>query len=243
MKYSCGPSVVDFTYCFGLQLPVLGSLVRDTRVHRILLLAMVGGICAAFLAWRLGFGPADLKVAWDVTQAFVEHHPWLLFGAILILPGLPVPISPIMLLAGAIFHEHPFLACLGCLIALELNLVWTYWLGRKPGRGFVRWMLERGKIDVPTVAPENEMKWLLIVRLTPGFPLFMQSYLLGYVGISFFRYLWVSLLCAGTIACGMVLTGAGVGNGRIGFILGGVGGLIVVAVVLKIIGARMGRNA
>ena len=196
----------------------------------------------AVVAWRMGYGPEDAKAAWGQLEEFMKVRPWLLFVAILILPGLPAPISPLMVLAGVVFHEHPILACLGCLIALELNLVWTYWVGRKPGRGFVQWIFEKSKVEVPTVAEENHMKWLLIVRLTPGFPLFIQNYLLGFVGIPFFRYLWVSMACSGSIACGMVLTGAGVGDGRIGFVLGGLSVLIVVAVVLKIIGKKVLRS-
>ncbi len=216
-------------------------MLTDRRFHRLALVCAAAGICLALAVWGMGYGPEDAKAAWKSLEEFMRHRPWLLFVAIVILPGFPAPISPVMLLAGVVFHKHPILVCFGCLVALELNLVWTYWVGRKPGRSLVQWMFEKAKVEVPTVAAENEMKWLLIVRLTPGFPLFIQSYLLGFVGISFFRYLWVSLACSGSIACGMVLTGAGVGDGRIGFILGGFSALIVVAVVLKIVGKKVLR--
>ena len=84
------------------------------------------------------------------------------------------------------------------------------------------------------------MNWMLIVRLTPGFPLFIQNYLLGFIGIPYLRYMWVYILCSGPIACGMVLTGAGMGDGHIGRILGGISVLVVVIVVLRIIGRKVG---
>ena len=144
-----------------------------------------------------------------------------------------------VVLAGAIFHEHPILACLGCLAALWANQCWTYWLAAGPGRGLVHWMLEKSQVQVPPVSPRNHMKWLLIVRLTPAFPLFIQNYLLGFIHIPYLKYMWVSILCSGSICCGMVLTGASIGDGRIGWVLTGVSLLVVVGVVVRIVSKRI----
>lgn len=212
------------------------------------------GAGLALLFWKMGFplrspsyggqvGLEALQIMWLDFDAFMRANPWVLFAAIVILPGLPVPISPVVLLTGAIFHEHPILACMGCLLALMMNQAWTYWLAAKPGRGLVHWMLARWNVRVPAVDPRNHMKWLLIVRLTPGSPLFLQNYLLGFIHIPYVRYAWVSLLCSGSIACGMVLTGAGIGDGRIGWVLTGLGVLVVVGVVIKIVGSRVAREA
>ena len=221
----------------------LCALLSDRRMQLLGLLVLLGSVLGVFFLERSGLGMAEVKAASEWLEEFMTAHPWVLFLAIVILPGLPAPISPVMVLAGAIFHEHALLACLACLAALLVNLSWTYWVAAKPGRGLVRWMFERAQVQVPVVAEHNHMKWLLIVRLTPGFPLFIQSYLLGFVGIAFWRYLWVSFLCSGSIACGMVLTGAGVGDGRIGPILGGVGVLVVVVVVLKVVGGRLATRS
>ena len=221
----------------------LKRVLSDRRLHRLALVSAVLGAGVLLLAWKLGYGLADAKAHWEDFQGFMEHRPWLLFVAILILPGFPVPISPVVFLAGAIYHEHPILACLGCLLALMANQAWCYWLAAGPGRRVVRWVFEKSKVEVPVVAKHNQMNWMLIVRLTPGFPLFIQNYLLGFIGIPYLRYMWVSIFCSGSIACGMVLTGAGMGDGRIEWVLGGLSLLIVVIVVLRIIGKRISSKS
>lgn len=218
---------------------MLSKILKDRRFHRPSLIAAVVGVGMALLTWKMGYTLEDAKAGWDWLEEFMTARPWLLFAAIVILPGLPVPISPVVLLTGAIFHEHPILACMGCLLALMMNQAWTYWLAAKPGRGLAHWMLARWNVRVPAVDPRNHMKWLLIVRLTPGSPLFLQNYLLGFIHIPYVRYAWVSLLCSGSIACGMVLTGAGIGDGRIGWVLTGLGMLVVVMVVVRVVSKRV----
>ena len=237
---------------WGQSLLVLSNILKDRRFHRLALIAAVVGAGLAILAWKMGFpqrspsyggqvGLEALKMMWLDFETFMVGRPWVLFVAIVILPGLPLPISPVVVLTGVLYHEHPILACLGCLLALMMNQAWTYWLAAKPGRRLAHWMLERWRVRVPAVDPRNHMKWLLIVRLTPGSPLFLQNYLLGFIHIPYLRYAWVSLLCSGSIACGMVLTGAGIGDGRIGWVLSGLGVLVVVGVGVRIVGARLKR--
>ena len=221
----------------------LKTIISDRRMQCMALLGLVCGLTLLFWLMYMGYGLEDLKGSWDWFEGFMEKRPWLLFVAIAILPALPIPVSPVVILAGAIFHEHPLLVCLGCLLALMANQAWTYWLAAKPGRRFVHWMLERSKVEIPDVSLAGQMHWMLILRLTPGFPFCVQNYMLGLIRVPFLRYTWVSILCSGPIAIGMVLTGAGVGDGRIGPIIGGVGFLIVVIVVLRLIGKRLMRSA
>jgi uncharacterized membrane protein YdjX (TVP38/TMEM64 family) len=82
---------------------------------------------------------------------------------------------------------------------------------------------------------------ILIVRLTPGLPLFLQNYLLGFFRVPFRLYLPVSLGCSGLIASGIVLSAAGVADANLTPVLTGVSLLVLGWVVVRMTRQRLGR--
>jgi uncharacterized membrane protein YdjX (TVP38/TMEM64 family) len=85
---------------------------------------------------------------------------------------------------------------------------------------------------------------ILILRLTPGLPLFLQNYVLGFLRVPFRLYLPVSMGCTGLIACGVVLSGAGVAKGNLTPILTGVALIVVGLLVVQMIRQRLpGKSA
>ncbi|MEO8614657.1 MAG: hypothetical protein ABI600_05905, partial [Luteolibacter sp.] len=99
--------------------------------------------------------------------------------ALVILPGLPIPTSALLLTAGVVWRDQPMMACLLCLLALILNLTWTYWLAAGPARRLVEKMLAATGIQIPDLPRGDHLKLILVMKLTPGIPLFLQNYLLG----------------------------------------------------------------
>ena len=98
------------------------------------LILMVGGLASAAVAWRMGYGLADLKAWWTSLNGYLVRHPSALFWAIVILPGLPVPMSALLFTAGVVWRDRPVMACALCLLAMSLNFTWTYWLAAGPAR-------------------------------------------------------------------------------------------------------------
>lgn len=194
----------------------------DRRVR----IALVGGLALALagglLAWRTGVDVATLKDVWRATEAYLKQNSWALFLALVILPGLPVPTSVLMLTAGVVWREQPLMACLLCLLALALNLSWTYWLAAGPARRLVEKLLVASSMRIPELPRGDHLKLILVLRLTPGIPLFFQNYLLGFLRAPFWLYLPVSLLCTGIISTGVVLSGAGLADGQIKWAITGV---------------------
>lgn len=211
------------------------DILRKLLGIRWVQIAMAGGFLAAAVAasvaWKMGFDLADLARVWDATENFLEEKPWALFVALVILPGLPVPTSVLLLTAGVVWRERPVMACSLCLLALLLNLSWTYWVAAGPGRRLVEKMLTAISVQVPVVPRGDHLKLILIMRLTPGIPLFLQNYLLGFVRAPFHLYLPVSMLCTGIIGTGVVLSGAGLADGKVKWAISGVS-LIVLGTVL-----------
>jgi uncharacterized membrane protein YdjX (TVP38/TMEM64 family) len=218
---------------------LLKTIMRNRRFHLLAAVGLVLGLGVVVLAWRMGLDLKILKEGWLRSEAFLRERPWWLFGALVILPGLPVPTSALLLLAGTVWRDRPVMACAICLLALALNMTWTYWAAARPGRGLVEKMLASGTWRIPEMPRGNHLRFILILRLTPGFPLFIQNYLLGFMRVPFRLYLPVSMACSGLIACGVVLSGAGVAGGNFMPAITGVGLIVVGMVVVQIVRQRL----
>lgn len=209
---------------------VLRKILSDRRFHRLAGAGLVLGSGLVLLAWKLGVDGPMLKAAWRDAERFLMDRPWWLFAGLVVLPGLPVPTSALLLLAGTVWRERPVLACAACLLALALNMTWTYWAAARPGRGLVEKFLAAGTVRIPVLPKGNHLRAILLMRLTPGIPLFVQNYLLGFLHVPFRLYLPVSMACSGLISCGVVLSGAGVAGGNLTPVITGVA-LIVAGLV------------
>jgi uncharacterized membrane protein YdjX (TVP38/TMEM64 family) len=222
-----GPGWISLRACMEL----LKRILSDRRFHRLAGVGLLLAGAGVLAAWRLGVDVAALKEWWTRAEIFLRERPWWLFAALVILPGLPVPTSALLVLAGTVWSARPVAACAICLLAIALNMCWTYWLAARPGRGLVERMLSTGRLRIPVLPKDNHLRAILLLRLTPGVPLFLQNYLLGFLHVPFRFYLPVSLACTGLMASGIVLSGAGVAGGNFAPALTGAG-LIIVAVVL-----------
>jgi len=214
---------------------LLKKILSDRRFHRLAGIGLVLGVGLALVAWRMGVDGAMLKSWWKQAESYLKDNPWLLFGGLVILPGLPVPMSALLFLAGTVWRDRPLVACAICLVGMALNMSWTYWLAARPGRGVVEKLLAAGSIQVPELPHGNHLRFLLLLRLTPGFPFFLQNYLLGFFRVPFRLYLPVSLGCTGLVSIGVVLSGAGVADGNITPVLTGVALIVVGLLVVQMV--------
>jgi uncharacterized membrane protein YdjX (TVP38/TMEM64 family) len=218
---------------------ILKKVLSDRRFHRLAGAALVLGAGAVLLAWRMGVNGAMLKEGWRNAERFLMDRPWWLFAGLVVLPGLPVPTSALMLLAGTVWRDRPVAACGICLAALALNMSWTYWVAARPGRGLVEKVLAAGTLRIPVLPKDNHLRAILLLRLTPGVPLFFQNYLLGFLHVPFRLYLPISLACSGMISCGIVLSGAGVAGGNLTPVISGVALIVVGMVAVQMIRQKL----
>lgn len=160
-------------------------------------------------------GVRELEQAWlSFRNLLVGNGLWL-FTSIAVLPGLVLPVAPLLTLAGLWGQEHgPWLSSLYSLVALTVNLSWTYWIARGPARSLIERFLKRFQYELPTKPPSNLMQWAIIVRLTPGVPFIFSNYGLGLVKMPFLPYLIVSIPILGVTASGYVLAFAGIFGGQ-----------------------------
>jgi uncharacterized membrane protein YdjX (TVP38/TMEM64 family) len=221
---------------------LLKKLLLDRRV-RIGLVGLCGlGLAAGLLAWKMGLDLAGLKVTWGHLKGYLQNNSWALFLALVVLPGLPIPTSLLLLTAGVVWKGHPLMACGLCLLALALNLTWTYWLAAGPARRLVEKMLAATAIQIPELPSGDHLKLILVMRLTPGIPLFFQNYLLGFLLAPFYLYLPISILCTGVIGSGVVLSGAGLADGKLKWAISGVSLIVVGGVLTHVLRGWLGRK-
>jgi uncharacterized membrane protein YdjX (TVP38/TMEM64 family) len=217
----------------------LKKILSDRRFHRMAWVLLVLGAGAGLLAWKMGLDGVMVKSAWHQAEDFLMERPWLLFAGLVVLPGLPVPTSALLFLAGTVWRDRPLAACAVCLVAMALNMTWTYWVAARPGRGLVEKLLAATSLRIPELPRGNHLQMILILRLTPGIPLFLQNYLLGFFRVPFRLYLPVSMGCSGLIASGVVLSGAGVAEGTLTPVVTGVALIALGFLLLQMLRQRL----
>ena len=218
-------------------------------LYLVLFVLSLFGIIA--IVWYSFIGISGLDGERMLTQwwkafddFFIERSGGWLFCAIAILPALILPVSPLLILAGKWGGDHsPWLACLYSVLALAVNIVWTYWFARKPGKSLVKWILSKTKHKLPEEQPENLPQWALILRVTPGVPFIFTNYILGLLKMPFNFYLLISIPILSITSCGYVLIFAGVFGGesveesaeRWAYVLGGVGLVVAMTLLARLI--------
>ena len=170
--------------------------------------------------------------SWILFKEFLINNGFWLFLSIAILPGFILPCAPLLFLAGIWGTKYgPWQACAYSVLALSINLVWTYWFAYGIGRTVIDKLLKRFNYSMPEVPSNNLIQWAIILRLTPGIPFIFTNYGLGLLKIPFAKYLLVSLPIVAITDCGFVLASAGIVGGNWKYIWGGVSILIIVILI------------
>ena len=129
------------------------------------------------------------------------------------------------------------------LAAISVNLAFTYWLARYALRPLLSRVTGRYGYRIPRVTRGNALAITLVLRLTPGPPFFMQSYILGLAEVPFRLYMAVSFLCTIPWAVAFVVLGKGILNGNFQMVLYGVGVIVVASVCVHWIRKRYAAPA
>ena len=214
---------------------VLGKLLKDGRVRIALVTVLALMTVSGVLAWKMGVDLADLKSGWTQVNDYLVKYPWVLFLALVFLPGLPIPFTALLLTAGVVWRQQPWMACLLCLLALVLNLSWVYWLAAGPGRRVVERMLKATAVEIPELPKGDHLKLILVMKLTPGIPFFFQNHLLGFLRVPFPLFLGISVLCNGIYGTGVVLSSVGFAGGKLMPVISGVSLIVLAAVLTQLV--------
>lgn len=219
------------------------SLTRRRTKRRLVLAAFVAvvGTAVAVVIVKTGL--------MDTLQTVILHlreaGPAVFFIAMAVLPAAGFPLLAFTLAAGPVFG--PTLGTgwviVWSLTAVITNLLLTYWLANRAFRPLVSRVLGYFDFRLPENLAGSAWQLSLIVRLTPGPPFWVQSYLLGLVGIPLVPYLIVSTGVVAGYIVALVWGGEAIasGNGRLA--LAAVGVLGVTIAVLQLLRHRARRRS
>lgn len=208
---------------------------RNVRIG-VFLLAVAAAVCG-WMAWKWGVDLSSLQDAWEELNKFLVKHPAALFFALVFLPGLPIPITALFFAAGVVWRDDPLMAITWSMLAISLNLTWTYWLAAGPARRLVEKLLASSSIKIPDLPRGDHLRLILVLKLTPGIPFFFQNYLLGFLRAPFLLYLLLAMACNGVVGTGVILSGVGVGGGNLKW---GIWGISIIA--LGVVFTQLVRN-
>jgi uncharacterized membrane protein YdjX (TVP38/TMEM64 family) len=166
--------------------------------------------------------------------------PWTFFLGIVVLPAVGAPLSVFTLVAAEAFAPRMTMAGViaAVLVSVALNLALTYWLARYAIRPVLSRLAAHYGYKIPRVTAANALPITLVLRLTPGPPFFVQSYILGLAEVPFRLYMIASWLSVLPTVVAFIVLGKGIFNGNFRMVLYGVGVLVVVSVVVHMIRKR-----
>ncbi len=201
---------------------------RPRWLPALVVAAVLGAALAAAGIYFLGGARLleEARQAWATAfAAFGAAGPTAFFGAMAVLPLFGFPISPFSLAAGPLFGASlgtPLVLLCG-ITAITANLTLSYWLARRALRPLLARLVERLGYRLPAASGEDATGLIILVRVTPGPPFFVQNYLLGLADVPFGRYLGWSVLVQGAFGTGVMLFGDALaqGRGRVAFLAAG----------------------
>lgn len=205
-----------------------------------------GGLIACALAWWwLSSHGYSAHQAFDWVLAEVRAlGPWPFFTLMALLPAVGAPISLFTLTVGPLFAPAlglPLVLLLA-LVSVAVNLVLTYVLARWLLRPWVERLCVWLGFSIPEVAQADHRTLVILVRVTPGTPHMLQSYLLGMAKIPFATYFFISWVVASLYACAFILFGDAVAHGKGQGVVIAVSLFVALAVGVKFLRKRMQRK-
>jgi uncharacterized membrane protein YdjX (TVP38/TMEM64 family) len=205
----------------------------------VLLAAAGGGL------WWLKIHDFNVRLAIEAGVAVLrDAGPFAFFAAMVVLPAFGCPISIFYLTAASAFAERlgmaGVLAAAG--VAVFLNISLTYWLARYALRPWLEQMISRTKYKIPVVPADEGAEITLLLRITPGTPFFVQSYLLGLAGVSFRTYLWISWVVSIAFGAGFIVFGDAILHGKARLAIIGISVIVAVSLAVHLLRRHYGNK-
>ena len=188
----------------------------------------------------------DLEAASSVVEAAWERLKSapapIYFSVMTVAILLPVPASIFYVTAGSLFGVVPSLLFIVPTLAanaLLVHLIAGSWL-RPTIENFVS---KRG-IRIPRLeARSDEILFITLIRITPGIPYFVQSWVIGLAGVAIGPFLLITIAIQMFYAAGFVVLGRSAFEGEVGVAVGAIALLVVVSIVARIVHKRFRARA
>lgn len=183
--------------------------------------------------------------AMDAILAWLRERPVLLWAGIALLPGLGLPVSPLLVAAGAVWFPRfgVFWSCVLVWSAIFVCMVWNYWVARSGVREWVGKLLVKRQQRLPHGESRGFTVLAILIRLTPGIPLFLQNYFLGFMRMPFGRYLLVSGIVQAVYVPAYVVGGGALIEGRLQLLLLAGSMVVLLGLIAYSVRHRLEKNS
>lgn len=220
--------------------------MENRPTPRKLIALLVLGLAGSGAAlWWLAIHAFNVRLAVDEGIKLLQSAgPLAFFSAMAVLPAAGMPISLFNLTAASAFAARLGLpgVLAAAAVAIAVNLALTYWLARFGLRPWLEQMVARTKYRIPVAPPDEQAEITLLVRITPGPPFFLQSYLLGLAEVRFTTYLWISWLITFIYSTGFIVFGDAILHGRAKVAFIGLSILLAVALGVHLLRRHYGKK-
>lgn len=210
-----------------MPLPVAPAQKKKLPLLKLAAVAFVLLVAAVFLLRGV-----DVRgVINSLMAAIRAQGPAVFFIAMALLPAFAFPVIGFVLTAGPAFSEQlgmPTVVALA-LSAVTFNFLLTYALARRALRPFIENLMTRFDYKMPEVAAGDAADLVVIMRLTPGVPFFVQNYMAGLARLPFGKYVLMSCIIVWPMNAAAVLFGDALMKGK--------GGLVFLAGSLLLVAA------
>lgn len=214
------------------------ALVTPLRLFLVILLLTLGVVAAWFaFQHRSELG----EWAHAVTAWIREHGPVPFFTGLALLPAFGLPVTAFYLASGAVFPL--WISLVGTAAGLAVNIAISYWMARKWFRHLIEKMLRRTRYSIPAVAATDHVRLTLFLRLMPGPPFFVQSYILGMVEVPFPTYFFISWGTQILIASGFIILGSAFYSSDFGRVLIGIVLVVLLTIIVQWVRRLLARRA
>ena len=217
------------------------NLTRARSFVLFLLLTLTVTSCGSAAVVDATEPSRGLLAYWDLLWGYLEATgPAIFFAAMVLLPIGPIPLSAFYLLGPILYGLGPFMA--GTAIALVFNMSIAYWVASGALRPLVEKLFARLGRGVPELKIHRASHVIIIVRVTPGIPYFIQNLSLGLAGVPFRSYLLISWPIQMGWALAFGVLGESLVEGESGLVIAVLGLIVALLVVTRLTRGRADRD-
>lgn len=189
----------------GRKAPTFFERHRRAFVLGLIALVLIAGLLV--LARHFELRALMAKMVESVRAA----GPVPFFSAMAILPGLGFPLSAFLAVAGPVFGPTlgVGVVVLCAVSAVVVNVALFYWVAARGLRPVALWFVHRLGYRLPDIPPRAVWSAILLLRIVPGTPFFLQTLILGLARVPFGAYMLVSALVPSAYITAIIVLGDG----------------------------------
>jgi uncharacterized membrane protein YdjX (TVP38/TMEM64 family) len=159
-------------------------------------LAVVAVVTLIVLALLLLPIPRITSTFQQIIVSLRDAGPGPFFLAMALLPAVGFPLAAFSVVAGPVFGPTLGVGTvvLCAIAATSANVALSYWIAARALRPFVKHVLRWLGYSLPEIRQRHAWPIVLLIRVVPGPPFFLQSYLLAFAKAPFGTYMAISTL-------------------------------------------------